>query len=286
MLANRGAHELAEQRLRVGRTALELGMSLGGHIPRMHIARQLDHLDQTLVGRKARDYQTGVLELVTEGVVELKTVTVTLVDELLAIGLAREGIGSKLARIGTQTHGAALLGHVLLRAHQVDDTIRAIRIELGRAGAGKADDVAGKFAHGHLHTQANAQIRNLVLAGELGREDLALQGALAKAAGDQDARGVAQNLGDVLLVEALAIDQLHVNVAIVEHARVVQGLDNRQVGIGQLRILAHDGDLHLVGVLVGMVLLAQELVPLTHVALTRIETQTLANAQVKVLLGE
>ena len=125
-----------------------------------------------------------------------------------------------------------------------------------------------------------------MLAGELGREDLALQGALAKAAGDQDARGVAQNLGDVLLVEALAIDQLHVNVAIVEHARVVQGLDNRQVGIGQLRILAHDGDLHLVGVLVGMVLLAQELVPLTHVALTRIETQTLANAQVKVLLGE
>ncbi len=83
---------------------------------------------------------------------------------------------------GTQAHGAALLGHVLLRAHQVDDTIRTIRIELGRAGAGKADDVAGKFAHGHLHTQANAQIRNLVLAGELGREDLALQGALAEAA--------------------------------------------------------------------------------------------------------
>ena len=252
----------------------------------MHVARQLDHLDQALVGREARDNQTGVLELVAEGVVKLKAVTVTLVDEILAIGLAREGIGSKLARIGAQAHGAALLGHVLLRAHQVDDTIRAIRIELGRAGAGKADDVAGKFAHGHLHTQANAQIRNLVLAGELGREDLALQGALAKAAGDQDARGVTQDLGDVLLVEALAIDQLHVNVAIVEHASVVQGLDNRQVGIGQLRILAHDGDLHLVGVLVGMVLLAQEFVPRTHVALTRVQTQTLANAQVKVLLGE
>ena len=125
-----------------------------------------------------------------------------------------------------------------------------------------------------------------MLAGELGREDLALQGALAKAARDQDARDVTQDLGDVLLIEALAIDQLHVNVAIVEHTRVVQGLDNRQVGIGQLRILAHDGDLHLVGVLVGMVLLAQELVPLTHVALTRVKTQTLANAQVKVLLGE
>ena len=75
-------------------------------------------------------------------------------------------------------------------------------------------------------------------------------------------------------------------MAIVEDARMVQGLDNRQVRIGQLRVLANDGDLHLVGVLVGMVLLAQELVPLTHVALTRVQTQTLANAQVKVLLGE
>ena len=40
-----------------------------------------------------------------------------------------------------------------------------------------------------------------MLTGKLGREDLTLQGALAKAAGDQDARGVAQNLGDILLVE-------------------------------------------------------------------------------------
>ena len=67
---------------------------------------------------------------------------------------------------------------------------------------------------------------------------------------------------------------------------MVQGLDNRQIGIGKLRILAYDGDLDLIGVMVGMILLAQELVPFAHVALTRIKTQTLANAQVKVLLGK
>ena len=125
-----------------------------------------------------------------------------------------------------------------------------------------------------------------MLTGKLGREDFALQGALAKAAGDQDARGVAQNLGDILLVETLAVDQLDVHMAIVEDARMVQGLDNRQVRIGQLRVLTHDGDLHLVGVMVGVILFAQELVPLAHVALTRIQTQALANAQVKVLLGK
>ena len=51
-----------------------------------------------------------------------------------------------------------------------------------------------------------------MLTGKLGREDLALQGALAKAAGDQDARGVAQNLGDILLVEALAVDQCRASI--------------------------------------------------------------------------
>lgn len=62
-------------------------------------------------------------------------------------------------------------------------------------------------------------------------------------------------------------------MAIVEDARMVQGLDNRQVRIGQLRVLTHDGDLHLVGVMVGVILFAQELVPLAHVALTRIQTR-------------
>ncbi len=38
--------------------------------------------------------------------------------------------------------------------------------------------------------------------------------------------------------------------------------------------------------MVGVILFAQELVPLAHVALTRIQTQALANAQVKVLLGK
>lgn len=125
-----------------------------------------------------------------------------------------------------------------------------------------------------------------MLTGKLGREDLALQGALAKAAGDQDARGVAQNLGDILLVEALAVDQLDVHMAIVEDARVMQGLDNRQIRIRKLGVLTHDGNLNLVGVVVGMVLLAQELIPCAHIALARIEAKALANAQVKVLLGE
>ena len=95
-----------------------------------------------------------------------------------------------------------------------------------------------------------------------------------------------QNLIDVFGIEALTIDQLHIYVTIVENARVMQGLDNRQIRIRKLGVLTHDGNLNLVGVVVGMVLLAQELIPCAHIALARIEAKALANAQVKVLLGE
>ena len=125
-----------------------------------------------------------------------------------------------------------------------------------------------------------------MLASKLGSKDLALQGALAKAAGNQDARCVAQNLINVFGIEALTIDQLHIYVTIVENARVMQGLDNRQICIGKLGVLSHDGNLNLIGVMVGMVLLAQELIPCAHIALARIEAKALANAQVKVLLRE
>lgn len=112
-----------------------------------------------------------------------------------------------------------------------------------------------------------------MLASKLGSKDLALQGALAKAAGNQDARCVAQNLIDVFGIEALTIDQLHIYVTIVENARVMQGLDNRQICIGKLGVLSHDGNLNLIGVMVGMVLLAQELIPCAHIALARIEAK-------------
>ena len=53
--------------------------------------------------------------------------------------------------------------------------------------SGQADDVAGELDRRALHAQADAEERNLALAGEADRLDLAFDAALAEAAGHEDA---------------------------------------------------------------------------------------------------
>src|SRR5690606_22702452 len=94
-----------------------------------------------------------------------------------------------------EPHGAAevagrpaLLEHVALEpfGHQADD--RLLRLaELGRGRVLDAGERAGRLDAGHLHAEADAEVRHLALAGELGSEDLAFRAALAEAAGHEDA---------------------------------------------------------------------------------------------------
>ena len=53
---------------------------------------------------------------------------------------------------------------------------------------------------------------------------------------------LAKHFLDFAVVEILAVDKVHVCVAVVVHASMVERLDNGQVGIGQADVLAHDGD--------------------------------------------
>ena len=49
-----------EERMAASRAALELGVALAGDVVGMHVSRQLDHLDEALVGRNAADDQARV----------------------------------------------------------------------------------------------------------------------------------------------------------------------------------------------------------------------------------
>ena len=209
-----------------------------------------------------------------------------LVDQLATVRLAGERALSQPAGVGAQSHGTALLRHILLRAHEVDDGIRAVGVELGRACARQAHHVARKLAHGDLHAQADAKVWNLALARVLGCADLSFKRALSKAPGHQNAGSIAQRLVHVILIKLLAVHQLHLHATVKEHAGVMQRLDNGEIRVGQLGVLAHHGDLHRVDMAVRMVLLGQERIPLRHVAFARVQPQPLADAQVEVLVGE
>ena len=57
-------------------------------------------------------------------------------------------------------------------------------VELASVGA---DDLARELDDGALQAQAQAEVRDPVLAGVVRREDLALDAAMAEAARDEDA---------------------------------------------------------------------------------------------------
>ena len=116
--------------------------------------------------------------------------------------------------------------------------------------------------------------------------DLALDAAQAKAAGHQDAVGITEHGLDVLLVQRLAVHEADVHVTPEEHARVVQCLDDGEVGVRQLRVLAHHADARRVLAGVGGVQRAREAVPPLHVALAEVEAQALADLLVEALSGQ
>src|SRR4051794_28449286 len=58
-----GADEPLEQRVRVVRARPQLGVGLGADVERVHLARELDELDQVAVGRDAGEVQAGLGDL-------------------------------------------------------------------------------------------------------------------------------------------------------------------------------------------------------------------------------
>src|SRR5205814_7037759 len=105
--ANRGGHELTEERVRGGGLALELGVELHAH--EEGVVAHLHNLDEVALGVDAPDDQPRGLEPVAVGVVELVAVAVALLDRLVAVSGARAGAGAQRAAVGAQAQRAALL---------------------------------------------------------------------------------------------------------------------------------------------------------------------------------
>ena len=82
LAGQRGPDQPGEQRVRPGRARAQLGVRLGGDVVRVHVARQLDELDQPVVRADAGEDQAGLLELLAVGVVDLVAVAVALLDRV------------------------------------------------------------------------------------------------------------------------------------------------------------------------------------------------------------
>ena len=186
----RRAHELAEQRLGARGPRVELGVELGGD--EEGVVGELDDLDQPLVRRGPAGHEALVLEPAPKQVVDLVTMAVALVDHRLAEDLPRPRAVVELHRVRAEPHRPPHVGDLLLLGQQVDHREGGLRVELGRVGTVHPRHVAGELDHGRLHPEADAEIRDVVLARDARRLDLALDPAVAEAAGDEDPVGRGQ----------------------------------------------------------------------------------------------
>ena len=261
------------------RPALKFRVELSAHEP--GVRGDLHDLHQMAVGRQARQQHARRLHLLTVVVVELKAVAVALGDLRRAVQLPAAGALRQNAGILAKAHGAALVRHVHLVGHQVDDGMAGGLGELRGGGVRVAQDVAGKFDDRHLHTQADAEIRHAVFPGVPGGHGHALDAPVAEAAGHQHAGHAPQNLFDVLLRHGLGVHPQDIHHGVVGGAGVVQGLHHGEVGVVELGVLAHQGDGHL---LVGVLLPLHHGAPLPQVRLVGDEAQLPAHHLIQALL--
>ena len=166
-----------------------------------------------------------------------------LVDDLLAVHRRRLRAGREAGRVEAKAHRAALVLHVALVGHEVDHGVVGEHVELGRVRVAGADDLAREFDHRALEAQAQAEVRDAVFAGEMGGEDLALDAAMAEPAGHEDAGGAVEALVQVLVGQRLRVDPADPGVDLVRPCRVAKRLRDREVGVGELDVLADEGDL-------------------------------------------
>ena len=98
-----------------------------------------------------------------------------------------------------------------------------------------------------MQAEAQPEARHALLAGVAGGGDLALEAAGAEAAGDDHAVELGQATGGQQAFDVLGLDPVDLDLGAVVEPGVLQALDDGQVGVGQLHVLADQADAHRLG---------------------------------------
>ncbi len=190
------------------------------------MGRKFDDFDKMGVRIASRRDETGFLEESEEVAVEFVAVAVTFGNLCRAVNLLRKRARLDFAFVCAQTHSPALRGGALLVFHEVDDGESRGRIHLRGAGAVHPEHIAGELHHAHLHPEADSEERNAVFAGIFYRGDLALKPPLSESRSDKDAVLLPEQLLRIAFVQVLAVEILHLHLALVRGGSMHESLEN------------------------------------------------------------
>src|SRR5258707_3513238 len=108
--------------MRLMRFAVKFGVKLACN--KEGVIGQFDDFDELAVGGKAAENEAVFLKTFAIRVVEFVAMAVTLFDDKRAIEASGFGAENEMARLGSQTHGAALFVDLCLVVSECDEPMR------------------------------------------------------------------------------------------------------------------------------------------------------------------
>src|SRR5579863_2568820 len=185
-----GANERGEKRVRRERLRFELRMELAADEPGM--VGNFDDLDVNAVGRAPRDAEARARQRLIVFAVEFVAVPVPLGNLERAVSLRRKRPRLEFAGPRAQPHRPAHFVDAEQFAQLVNHAIGSGGVEFRAVGAFQFSHLPRVLDRRALHTQANAEERNSLLARVGDRVNHSLDSALSEAARHEDAVHVPQ----------------------------------------------------------------------------------------------
>ena len=158
-----------------------------------------------------------------------------------AVGLVGLAAGLKHTFVSTQAHSTTHVSDRLLLLHDVDDVVGRLYIHLAAVGIGIPQYVTSKLNGDALHAQTDTEGGYIVGTGIFDGYKLAGNTSLAKSGTYQHTGHPLQLLGYILLCQLLAIDKVHLHLAVVVGTCLREGFADGFVGILQV-VLTHQGN--------------------------------------------
>mmetsp|Transcript_22356 Transcript_22356/g.68063 ORF Transcript_22356/g.68063 Transcript_22356/m.68063 type:complete len:310 (-) Transcript_22356:1249-2178(-) len=249
--ASGGLKKSEEERRWLKRTRFEFRMELAPDVIRM--LRNLEDFHALTRGVATNKFETGSLQLLHVLRVHLIPVPVTLIEGRCTV--VQLG-SSALWRFQHRSARPKAHGTTHLRArpfgHENDQGRGAILLEFRRVCRLDTKHIACILDDGELKAEANSQVWLIVLTGIPGSGDLAIDGTDAEAARHEDTVRRRErcpccivccavgSLGG--LIEVRRVDPPDSELALDRERGMKEGLVHGKVGVGEVGVLANDGN--------------------------------------------
>ena len=234
-------------------TRFEFGMKLDAHVVRVVV--EFEDFT-TLTGFVFTDeHQALGLNALNEIGVDLVAMPMTLVDRFARAVESPNRRSLMLPKGGAaaQSHRAAKVGFGNFR-HEHDGGVVGVVFKLRGIGTLHAQHVSAELNGGNLQAQTYSKIGHALGSSVLGCEDFPLNTSISKTTGNQNAMGVFQKpprrlvlVGCPTVLKVARLDPVDHQFSVNGHGGVLQAFDDREIGVGEVGVLANHRDVDFFG---------------------------------------